>query len=56
MLYSYPVLSQTIMDSTNIFSIIKSMTTTIYFISLIFILIIFGIKAMKKRKPGVNTL
>lgn len=56
MLYSYPVLSQTIMDSTNIFSIIKSMTTTIYFISLIFILIMFGIKAMKKRKPGVNTL
>jgi len=56
MLYSYPVLSQPIMDSTNIFSIIKSMTTTIYFISLIIILIIFGIKLMGKRKQSVNIL
>ena len=49
MLNSYPNLSQISMEATNVFSIVKSMATTIYFIALIITLVLFGIKKAKKE-------
>ncbi|MGZ2370442.1 hypothetical protein ACXR6G_11685 [Ancylomarina sp. YFZ004] len=54
MLNSYPVLSQTVMEYTNIFSIIKSMTTTVYFIALIIVLLMLGVKTIKERKTSAR--
>ena len=54
MLNSYPNLSQISIDATNAFSIVKSMATTIYFIALIIILLLFGIKIAKGRKTSAN--
>ena len=54
MLNSYPNLTQFSMDATNIFSIVKSMTTTMYFIALIITLVLFGIQIVKARKTGAN--
>ncbi|MCP3933629.1 MAG: hypothetical protein GY705_31565 [Bacteroidetes bacterium] len=51
MLNKYPNLSQISMDATNIFSIVKSMATAIYFIALIITLLFFGIKTAKARIP-----
>ncbi len=48
MLNNYPNLSQISMNATNYFSILKSMTTTVFFLALIIILIILGIKTLKK--------
>jgi hypothetical protein len=42
MLNSYPDLSQTSMNATNIFTLVKSMTTTVYFVALIITLVILG--------------
>ncbi len=56
MLNNYPNQSQLSMDATNIFSIIKSMTTTVFFVALITTLLILGIKAIKKRKRNVNNV
>jgi len=50
MLNNYPDLSQSSMNATNYFSIVKSMATTIFFIALIITLIILGIKTLKERK------
>ena len=55
MLNSYPDLSQISMTATNIFSIVKSMATTIYFVALIITLIILGLKTIKRRKTSTNT-
>jgi hypothetical protein len=54
MLNNYPNLSQFSMDATNVFSIMKSTTTTIYFIALISILLLFGVKTAKARKTNAN--
>lgn len=54
MLKSYPDISQFTATVTNIFSIIKSMATSIYFLALIITLIIFGIKMIKKRNVRFN--
>jgi len=56
MLNNYPDLSQTSMNATNYFSIVKSMTTTVFFIALIIILLMLGIKTMKERKTSANTV
>ena len=56
MLNNYPDLSQTSMNATNYFSIVKSMTTTVLFIALIIILLMLGIKTMKERKTSANTV
>ena len=56
MLISYPNLSQISMDTTNVFSVVKSMTTTIYFIALIIILLLFGVKTTKERKRSTNSV
>jgi len=55
MLINYPVYSQKLIVSTNIFTIIKSITTTIYFVTLIIILIILGIKTINRKKQ-VSTM
>jgi len=49
MLNNYPDLTETIVNTTNIFSVIKSTSTSIFFIALIIILMIFGIKFAKKK-------
>ncbi len=56
MLNNYPNLSQTSMDATNIFSVVKSMTTTVFFIALIITLLMLGIKTVKDRKTSTNTM
>lgn len=55
MLNDYPVLSKTVIEYTNIFSIIKSSATTVYFVALIIIILLFGIKTLNKRKAGAYT-
>ncbi len=54
MLTSYPDLSQISMAATNIFTIMKSMTTTIYFIALIITSIAFGIKTLSNKNNESN--
>ena len=49
MLNSYPDLTKTIVNTTNTFSVIKSISTSVFFITLIIILIILGIKFVKKK-------
>ena len=56
MLNNYPDLSLTSMNVTNYFSITKSMTTTVFFIALIIILLILGYKTLKERKTSANTM
>ena len=48
-LNNYPDLTETTVNVTNTFSVIKSTTTSIFFIALIVILIILGIKFVKKK-------
>lgn len=49
MLNNYPNLSQISMDATNIFTLVKSMTTTAFFLALIITLLVLGIKTIKER-------
>ena len=49
MLKNYPNLSQISINATNIFSIVKSMATTIYFVALIITLLVLGIKILQKQ-------
>ncbi len=49
MLNSYPDLTETTVNATNTFSVIKSTSTSIFFIALIIILIILGVKFVKKK-------
>ncbi|WP_406846914.1 hypothetical protein [Xanthomarina sp. GH4-25] len=48
MLNSYPDITETTVSTTNMFSIIKSVSTSVFFISLILILILVAIKFLKK--------
>lgn len=50
MLNSYPNLSQITMKATNAFSIIKSISTTFFFIALIITLLMLGVKTLMERK------
>lgn len=54
MLYSYPELTSTIAKTTNIFTIIKSGSTTLFFIVLIILLILVGFKALHGKKTSAN--
>lgn len=57
MLSNYPNQSKLIMDTTNIFSITKSMTTTVYFVVLIIAVIILVFKTIKeKRNTKTNAI
>jgi hypothetical protein len=49
MLNSYPDLTETIVNTTSTFSVIKSTSTSIFFIALIVILMLLGIKFAKKK-------
>ena len=49
MLNNFPNLSQILINATNIFSIVKSMATTIYFVALIITLLMLGIKILQKQ-------
>ena len=55
MLKNYPELKETTVYTTNIFSVIKSMSTRIFFIALIVALITLGIKVLN-RKTSANTV
>lgn len=48
MLKSYPDFTETIVNATSIFSVIKSISTSMFFVALIVILILVGIKFFKK--------
>lgn len=55
LLKSYPELKETTVYTTNVFSIIKSISTTVFFVALTVVLITLGIKVLN-RKTGANTL
>jgi hypothetical protein len=48
MLNNYPKISNSTVTITSFFSLLKSMGTTIFFVTLISILIVFGIKTWRK--------
>lgn len=52
MLKSYPELNGTVVNTTNIFSVIKSISTSIFFVALIVILITLGIKVLNSKKSA----
>ena len=54
MLINYPNNSQILIKITNGFTIIKSLTTTVYFLSLIIVLIILGIKTLNRKKISAD--
>lgn len=56
MLNSYPDLTQALVSTTNIFSILKSISTSAFFITLIIILITLGLKAMNNKKVSTNKI
>lgn len=49
MLNNYPNLSQGSIDTTNVFSIVKSTTTTIYVLGMVITLLLYGIKIVRTR-------
>lgn len=52
MLNNYPDLSVVHISATNIFSLIKSISTTLFFIVLIVIIILVGVKWLKLKRSG----
>jgi hypothetical protein len=50
MLNSYPDFTENTVNTTSMFSVIKSISTSLYFITLIAILILLGIKLFKKTR------
>tara|TARA_R110002049_G_scaffold306408_1_gene504802 strand:- start:191 stop:649 length:459 start_codon:yes stop_codon:yes gene_type:complete len=52
MLKNYPELKETTVYTTNIFSVIKSISTSIFFIVFIVILITLGIKILNRKKSA----
>ncbi len=52
MLNNYPNITDTMVNTTSVFSVLKSTSTSIFFIALIVILIILGIKFLKRNKTA----
>jgi len=50
MLTNYPDFTEITANTTSIFSVIKSISTSVFFIALLVILILVGIKLFKKRR------
>ena len=50
LLNSFPDSSQGLIKATSVFSVIKSISTTIYFVALITILIVLGFTVLNKRR------
>jgi hypothetical protein len=49
MLKNYPELKETTVYATNLFSVIKSISTSLFFMALIVVLIALGIKVLNKK-------
>lgn len=56
MLKNYPELTEVAVKTTSSFSLIKSILTSVFFIVLITILIILGIKFVRRNKTSANTI
>ncbi|MFD1616242.1 hypothetical protein [Gelatiniphilus marinus] len=56
MLKNYPELTAVAVKTTSFFSLIKSISTSVFFIVLIVMLIILGIKFMKRNKTSANNV
>lgn len=56
MLNNFPDLTEAMVNTTNTFSVLKSTSTSIFFIVLLVILMILGIKFVKRNKTSANTL
>ncbi|MDM9631505.1 hypothetical protein [Robiginitalea aurantiaca] len=57
MLYNFPDFSPFTAKVTTVFSVVKSMTTTVFFIALIITLLMLGISKIKeRRKTSANTV
>jgi hypothetical protein len=56
MLKSYPDLTEIAVKTTNLFSVIKSISTSVFFIVLIIVLIILGIKTIYTIKTSANNV
>ena len=54
MLKSYPDLTEIAVKTTNSFSLIKSISTSVFFIVLIIVLIILGFKAINRKKTSAD--
>lgn len=54
MLKSYPELTEIAVKTTSSFSLIKSISTSIFFIVLIIVLIILGLKTMSRKKTSAD--
>ena len=54
MLKNYPELNETAVYTTNVFTLIKSLSTSVFFIALILILIGLGIKAINRKSRGIS--
>jgi len=54
MLKNYPELTEVAVKTTSSFSLIKSISTSIFFFVLIVMLIILGVKFLKRNKTSVN--
>ena len=56
MLKSYPDLTEIAVKTTNTFSVVKSISTSVFFIVLLVILIILGYKSIKKINTTVDVV
>lgn len=56
MLKNYPELTEVAVKTTSSFSLIKSILTSVFFIVLITMLIILGIKFVRRNKTSANTI
>ncbi|WP_345167660.1 hypothetical protein [Nibribacter koreensis] len=56
MLNRYPNLTQDLVSFTNVFSVIKSISTSLFFIALIGLLLSFGVKSISRKKTNDNVM
>jgi hypothetical protein len=56
MLKNYPDLTEIAVKTTNCFSVLKSISTSVLFIVLITTLLMLGIKTMKERKTSSKAM
>jgi len=56
MLKSYPDLTPGMVSTTSLFSVIKSISTTVFFITLIIMLILLGIRTISGKKMHYNNV
>lgn len=54
MLNSYPDLTEVLVMTTNIFSVLKSISTSVFFITLIIVLISLGLTTIKRKKTSAK--